>query len=253
MLQYRKPAPAPLNESTHPSHECSHTHATNTLTINNTRVIPRRFEGGFSTHVGGFHHAIYASQCAAILPSRESSKLSKNHNGTIYVHILGPITSRREVLRATVVLGVAVAHLGGRLAASFLSFARRLFSGSTCSRPGLLSSTQHICPFYPTFGVLNRTTSSRAFIEETLHVDSRPLRRVHEEESVFDSPNSSPPPPSPSCFLLLASNSLFSRPPAVTSPLTCWTGGEESNVGDLVGKERLKRFLEDASFLGPIR
>jgi hypothetical protein len=43
------------------------------------------------------------------------------------------------------------------------------------------------------------------------------------------------------------------RPPAVTSPLIRWTGGEESNVGDLVGKERLKRFLEDASFLGPIR
>ncbi|EWM20300.1 hypothetical protein Naga_101971g1 [Nannochloropsis gaditana] len=43
------------------------------------------------------------------------------------------------------------------------------------------------------------------------------------------------------------------RPPAVPSPLIRWTGGEESNVGDLVGKERLKRFLEDASFLGPIR
>jgi hypothetical protein len=119
MLQYRKPTLAPLNEFTHPSHECSHTHATKTPTINNTRVKPRRFEAGFSTRVGGFHHAIYASQCAAILPSRESSRPSINHNGTIYVHILGPITSRREVLRANIVLGVAVAHFVAGLLPAF--------------------------------------------------------------------------------------------------------------------------------------
>lgn len=30
-------------------------------------------------------------------------------------------------------------------------------------------------------------------------------------------------------------------------------GGGEGNAADLAGKERLKRFLEDASFLGNIR
>lgn len=59
--------------------------------------------------------------------------------------------------------------------------------------------------------------------------------------------------PLPASSFILPSFHPSSSPSSSPFVSRLAAGGGEGNAADLTGKERLKRFLEDASFLGNIR